>query len=59
MKAVTWRNSSRSGSSGGECVELADAKDGVAVRDSKDSDGPMLLVRPAALRAAIDHVVRP
>jgi hypothetical protein len=50
---LTWRKSSRSGSSGGSCVELAGAKDGVAIRDSKDPEGPVLLVPPAALRAAL------
>ncbi|NVI91070.1 DUF397 domain-containing protein [Actinomadura sp. BRA 177] len=50
---LTWRKSSRSGSSGGSCVELAGAKDCVAVRDSKDPDGPVLLVPRPALRAAL------
>jgi hypothetical protein len=27
---------------GGSCVEVASAGDGVAIRDSKDKDGPML-----------------
>ncbi|GAA4365078.1 hypothetical protein GCM10023088_10080 [Actinomadura verrucosospora] len=35
-----WRKSSYSASNGGNCVELADAATGVAVRDSKDPDGP-------------------
>ncbi|TDE18867.1 DUF397 domain-containing protein [Actinomadura sp. 6K520] len=52
----TWRKSSRSGSSGGSCVELAQAKDRVAIRDSKDPEGPVLLVSRAALRAAIRAV---
>ncbi|MES9539171.1 DUF397 domain-containing protein [Actinomadura sp. NPDC000600] len=50
---LVWRKSSRSGSSGGQCVELAGAKDGVAIRDSKDPNGPMLLVLPTVLREAI------
>nr|WP_309239808.1 DUF397 domain-containing protein [Actinomadura sp. J1-007] len=53
---MTWRKASRSGENGGNCVELAELAglDGVvAVRDSKDADGPVLLVRPAALRAAV------
>ena len=53
---VKWRKSSRSGSSGGQCVELAEAKDGIAIRDSKKPDGPVLLVSRAALRAAIRAV---
>jgi hypothetical protein len=50
---LPWRKSSRSGSDGGECVELAGVDNAVAVRDSKDPGGPVLLVRPAALREAI------
>ncbi|GAA1860186.1 DUF397 domain-containing protein [Actinomadura bangladeshensis] len=49
-----WRRSSYSGSNGGNCVELADAVGAVvAVRDSKDPDGPVLLLTRAALRTAV------
>ncbi|GAA4238680.1 hypothetical protein GCM10022254_55610 [Actinomadura meridiana] len=48
-----WRKSSRSGSNAAECVELADAAGVVAVRDSKDPDGPVLLLTRAALRMAV------
>ena len=48
-----WRRSSYSGSNGGNCVELADVAGAVAVRDSKDPDGPVLLLTRAALRAAV------
>lgn len=38
-----WRKSSRSNGSGGNCVEVADNLPGiVAVRDSKNPDGPAL-----------------
>lgn len=40
--APTWRKASRSSNNGGNCVELAAAMLGVAVRDSKDPDGPHL-----------------
>jgi hypothetical protein len=36
-----WRKSTRS-SGNGNCVEFADVGDGVAVRDTKDPDGPVL-----------------
>ncbi|WP_328589266.1 DUF397 domain-containing protein [Actinomadura logoneensis] len=39
----TWRKSSRSGDTGGQCVELAGCPHDVAVRDSKDPDGPKLV----------------
>ncbi|GAA1794940.1 hypothetical protein GCM10009735_28860 [Actinomadura chokoriensis] len=53
MTCMTWRKSSRSGSSGGSCVELAGVEDAVAVRDSKDPDGAVLLVPRPVLRAAL------
>ncbi|WP_030171228.1 DUF397 domain-containing protein [Spirillospora albida] len=37
-----WRKSSRSGDTGGECVEVAALSPRVAVRDSKDPGGPVL-----------------
>jgi hypothetical protein len=40
-----WRKSSRSGS-GGDCVEVAQASAAVAVRDSKNPTGPILVFRP-------------
>jgi hypothetical protein len=46
---MTWRKSSYSGNSGGECVEVRGGLD--AVRDSKNVDGPVLEFRPASLRA--------
>ncbi|MQY13044.1 hypothetical protein SRB5_31840 [Streptomyces sp. RB5] len=47
--AVTWRKSSYSNGSGGECVEVSDGIPGVLpVRDSKDPDGPALLFAPEA-----------
>ena len=50
-----WRRSSYSGSNGGNCVELADVAGAsvVAVRDSKDPDGPVLVLTRAALRTAV------
>lgn len=41
--ALTWRKSSRSGSNGGNCVEVAFASGNtVALRDSKNPHGPVL-----------------
>ncbi|KEZ34806.1 DUF397 domain-containing protein [Frankia sp. CeD] len=40
---LTWRKSSYSGGTGGNCVEVATLPDGGrAVRDSKNPDGPAL-----------------
>jgi hypothetical protein len=52
LSNATWRKSSYSGSNGGDCVELADAAGAVAVRDSKDPHGPVLLLTRTALRTA-------
>ncbi|WP_422734904.1 DUF397 domain-containing protein [Micromonospora sp. WMMD558] len=54
LSSATWRKSSRSGSSGGNCVEVADNLPGmVAVRDSKDPAGPALTFPPAAWRTFV------
>lgn len=41
---VCWRTSSYSG--GGACVEVAPVARTIAVRDSKDPDGPRLIFSP-------------
>ncbi len=44
LTGVTWRKSSRSGPTGGNCVEIAVLAGGdVAMRNSRDSDGPALI----------------
>ncbi|WP_329110885.1 DUF397 domain-containing protein [Micromonospora sp. NBC_01699] len=54
MDNFRWRKSSRSGDSGGDCVEVADNVAGVVgVRDSKDQRGPVLTFGPAAWRAFV------
>ncbi|MEU5995636.1 DUF397 domain-containing protein [Spirillospora sp. NPDC047418] len=55
LRNARWRKSSYTGSNGGNCVELADVAGAavVAVRDSKDPDGPVLLLTRAALRTAV------
>jgi len=52
LTGAQWRKSSRSGSNGGNCVEVARNLPGiVAVRDSKDPDGPALAFSPGDWRA--------
>ncbi|WP_407951807.1 DUF397 domain-containing protein [Plantactinospora veratri] len=54
MTGVQWRESTRSGDNGGECVEVADNLTGVvAVRDSKDEVGPVLAFPPYAWSAFV------
>ena len=42
VTSVAWRTSSYSGSNGGTCIEVGTANSAVAVRDSRDQDGPQL-----------------
>ncbi|MFI0357854.1 DUF397 domain-containing protein [Actinomadura sp. 9N407] len=56
LSDAKWRKATRSLSNGGECVELAGAPGVVAVRDSKDPEGPVLLLSPATFRAAVRAV---
>ncbi|MEV6797603.1 DUF397 domain-containing protein [Micromonospora rifamycinica] len=54
LTGARWRKSSRSSSNGGACVEVADDLPGaVAVRDSKDPDGPALTFAPTAWRTFV------
>ncbi|GGO31994.1 DUF397 domain-containing protein [Micromonospora parathelypteridis] len=56
---AVWRTSTRSGSGGGNCVEVADNLPGVVgVRDSKDPEGPALVFGPVAWRAFVTEVAR-
>ncbi|MBQ1025528.1 DUF397 domain-containing protein [Micromonospora sp. C95] len=59
LAGAVWRTSSRSGGSGGDCVEVADNLPGVvAVRDSKDPHGPVLTIAPPAWAAFVAEVRR-
>jgi hypothetical protein len=52
-----WRKSTFSGSNGGQCVEVASNLPGiVAVRDSKNPDGPALVFTPAEWQAFVAGV---
>jgi hypothetical protein len=42
LAVMKWRKSNRSSGQGGQCVELAGLPGVVAVRDSKNPDGPKL-----------------
>ncbi|MER5644456.1 DUF397 domain-containing protein [Streptosporangium sp. NPDC002524] len=57
LSAAVWRKSSRSSGNGGQCVEVSVNLPGVvAVRDSKDPEGPKLLFTPAGWRTFVDGV---
>lgn len=56
--AAQWRKSTYSNGEGGNCVEVADGVPGIVpVRDSKVSDGPVLLVGALAWAEFIGAVV--
>ncbi|WP_371677717.1 DUF397 domain-containing protein [Streptomyces sp. NBC_01276] len=49
LASASWRKSSYSNGTGGECVEVADGVTGlVPVRDSKVRGGPILMLSAAA-----------
>ncbi|MET7803259.1 DUF397 domain-containing protein [Micromonospora chersina] len=56
--ATGWRKSSHSGDEGA-CVEMALLPEAVAVRDSKDPAGPVLVFPPAAWAAFTGAPPRP
>ncbi|MFJ5141677.1 DUF397 domain-containing protein [Streptomyces sp. NPDC088707] len=45
---TTWLKSSHSGNTGGDCVEVAPLAPHIAVRDSKNPDGPHFRATPSA-----------
>lgn len=53
LGATAWRKASYSSTNGGECVEVAAQPCLVAVRDSKDPDGPVFTVGRAAFAAFV------
>ncbi|WP_329082555.1 DUF397 domain-containing protein [Streptosporangium sp. NBC_01469] len=62
LSNATWVKSSFSGDNGGNCVEVANLRDTadhpdlIAVRDSKDPEGPKLLFTPTKWNAFLNGV---
>jgi Domain of unknown function (DUF397) len=57
LSRAEWRKASYSTGNGGNCVEVAQNLPGiVAVRDSKDPDGPALAFAPASWQALLDGI---
>ncbi|MFI1866436.1 DUF397 domain-containing protein [Streptomyces jumonjinensis] len=56
LGGAVWKKSSYSGGSEGQCVEVADvrAHGGIAVRDSKNPTGPILLMTPEVFIRFLD-----
>jgi hypothetical protein len=55
MVVYAWRVSSYTGGQG-NCVEVGMSATTIAVRDSKDREGPVLYFAPAAWRAFIQDL---
>jgi hypothetical protein len=55
MKLDVWVKSTRSGNNGA-CVEVCDRQHEIAVRDSKNPNGPALVFTPAEWDAFISGV---
>jgi Domain of unknown function (DUF397) len=56
LDGATWRKSTYSNGSGGECVELAGLPGGPAVRDSKHPHGPVLVFTTDQWRAFVQGI---
>ncbi|MET8005395.1 DUF397 domain-containing protein [Nonomuraea glycinis] len=67
LSKARWRKSTFSGDNGGDCVEVAELTDApestptddnrlIAVRDSKDPDGPKLFFTPVEWDAFLNGV---
>ncbi|RKN42163.1 DUF397 domain-containing protein [Micromonospora endolithica] len=55
MTGARWHKSTRSGTNGGSCVEVADNLTGVVlVRDTKDRDGGTLQFNPNVWQAFVN-----
>ncbi|MFF5263290.1 DUF397 domain-containing protein [Actinomadura viridis] len=55
---LQWRKSSHSDNLGGNCVELMGLPDVIALRDSKDPDGPRLTLDRGAFSALLERLKR-
>jgi len=55
---IEWRKSSRSNTSGGNCVEVADLAGNIGVRDSKDPHGPALVLSAGEFAKAVHRIKR-
>ncbi|WP_338071479.1 DUF397 domain-containing protein [Actinomadura bangladeshensis] len=53
---IKWRKAQQSGDQGDACVEVARFPEAVAVRDSKNPDGPKLLLTPHTFQTILNNL---
>ena len=56
---LAWRKSSYSGGNGGDCVEMAQSPTVFGIRDSKNTEGPVLVLPAARGLTFLAAVKRP
>jgi len=56
LSNATWKKSSLSGESGGNCVEVANLPQTIAIRDSKNPTAPALVLSPGEWGAFLSAV---
>ncbi|SDK52082.1 DUF397 domain-containing protein [Streptomyces indicus] len=54
LTSAQWRKSSYSGDTGGDCIEIAPLTPRIAIRDSKNPDGPVLTLTPDAFARFVE-----
>ena len=58
LSKASWRKSTRSAGGGNACVEVAGLPGHVAIRDSKNPEGPAHVVRTMKFRDLVSRVRR-
>jgi hypothetical protein len=58
LSGIPWRKSSYSGSTGGDCVEVARLDARQMVRDSKNPEGSVLVLHLDAWAAMVSQIKR-
>ncbi|WP_141587192.1 DUF397 domain-containing protein [Actinomadura sp. WMMA1423] len=57
LHEAAWRRASRSTAEGDNCVEIAGISQVVAFRDSKDPDGPRIIISHGAFRHFVSALI--
>ncbi|MER5257613.1 MULTISPECIES: DUF397 domain-containing protein [unclassified Streptomyces] len=54
FNGTTWRKSTHSSDTGGDCIEFAPRQGTIAVRDSKNPEGPAFTTTPRAFATFVE-----